>query len=87
MLSSADQYTLDENIALGYEVRSDQVSFELPYLNLTLLSEDDIITMCGNMLYTINLLEKEIADFPDIQIVLTAADINTSANITVQTDN
>ena len=43
--------------------------------------------MCGNMLYTINLLEKEIADFPDIQIVLTAADINTSANITVQTDN
>ena len=37
----------------GYEIRQDEITFELPFFDPVLASGDDIYLMCGDLIYTV----------------------------------
>ena len=37
----------------GYEIRQDEIIFELPFFDPILASGDDIYLMCGDLIYTV----------------------------------
>ena len=54
-LSSDDETSMDPNFFLEYQIRANEISFELPYFKINLKSGDDLIEMCGPIVYTIEL--------------------------------
>ena len=69
------QYEFPEDeikIAAGYEIREDQLDFNLPYFAEKLPSGDSLHEICGDMIYTITLsgglCEEPVADCSEIVI-------------------
>ena len=52
-LGGIDSASRDANIEAGYEIRDDALSFNLPYFQPSLKSNNNITTMCGPLVYTV----------------------------------
>ena len=85
-LSQLDANVFNPAISAGYEVRDPLLSFDLPYMQPTLPSGDDLIEMCGVLKYTVVLTSDKPGPYEDaFAINLEDSSNYLSAMVNVQT--
>lgn len=85
--SSASPSQLDPTLLAGYEIRDSVASFELPFLDVQLPSQDDVIAMCGSLVYQVDLVGRAITDYPDFIVTLTDPSLKTSAQVSLESQD
>ena len=77
----------DPKIELGYQVRDDPVSFQLPYVKPVLASGDNIYTRCGPFKYTVTIASAKSGTYEPIpfNIIPESETDPKSAKVEVQT--
>jgi len=83
-LSEASSGQLNPNFVSGYEVRDPPLTFDLPFFAPLLPSQDNIIEMCGPLVYTVT-IESAQSDRNAFTVTLTPFDDFTSASVVVFT--
>jgi len=87
-LSLIDRTKVNPAILAGYEVRDPPLQFDLPYVVPILRSGDNIVTQCGPLVYTVDIVSAySPRDAFDVVLApVSVENVTSSANVTVSTN-